>query len=205
MEDQETTQDAAREAPSKIHVGGYKKADGTKVSEYARAPPGGAKRPAEEGDTPTPEGSFLKKPLMSVEEYLDMALKDQATSRHALCPSSINHVLPKAAALRYMADGDPVNQTIIEQDAASNAAAQIPEDPMEPPGLDQFLVDIQAEATHKHMLGADIVQSIITNATQHKYDDEVEGSWGKTSLVPHLQMAGLYDTALLVQSLQYKF
>lgn len=184
MMDQDTTQ----EAP-KVHVGGYKKSDGTKVSEYQRAPPGGTKRSDQEanGERPKTEGSLLKKPLMSVEEYLDMALKDQA------------------AALKYMADGDPVNQTLIEQDAASNSAAQIPEEAMEPPGLDQFLVDIQAEATHKHMLGADIVQSIIKNATEHKYDDGLEGSWGKTSLVPHLQMAGLFDTALLVQSMQYKF
>lgn|SRR6185369_16467616 len=181
MADQEATQSEA--PPPKIHVGGYKKSDGTKVSDHERSLPGGTKRPGQEKEG----GSLLKKPLMTVEEYLEMALRDQG------------------AALKYMADGDPVNQELIEQDAASNQAAQIPEN-MDPPGLDQFLVDLEDEARRKGLLDVRDVQSIFKHAAEHQYNDSDDPrAWGKGALVPHLQKAGLFDTALMVQSMQYKF
>ena len=188
-------QQAAGQEAGKVHVGGYKKSDGTKVSEYERAPPGSAqpgKRSAP--DTPTnPDGkreagqSEFKRPLMTVEEYLELALRDQAE------------------ALQRLTEGDAEKRALVERDAAVNAAAPTAESVSRgPPGIDQFLDDVQAEAQHKGMVESDVVNSIMRNAVETKYNDE-GGEWGKGSLVPHLQMAGLFDTALAVQSLQYKF
>jgi|WetSurMetagenome_2_1015567.scaffolds.fasta_scaffold00597_7 hypothetical protein len=212
---------------AKVHVGGYKKADGTKVTQYERAPPGKRSAPdgEQQGDQGKPEaavdpvsptdGAALKKRLpMSPEEYLEMALRDQATYRSLRKIIGVagsdglvyaNRWEMQAAALDYMAGNDPVNKAIIASDAASEAAAQIPENDPQPGGVDQFLADLEAEATARNLTASKTVYDIIQNALNHQYDDEAPPPYGKGCLVPHLQMAGLMDTALTVQSMQYKF
>jgi hypothetical protein len=192
---------------AKIKVGSYKKSDGTKVSDYQRALPGRAsnagdsnkKRPASDsegnGNDETPpkdprgtEPDMKRIQQMSVEEYLEMALQDQTKAINALVT------------------GHKLDEALVAQDAQTNAA--IAEEPVEedgPAGFDAFIAQLQAEAESRGLEGSDMVKSILTNAMNRRYDDEEPGAWGKGSLVPHLQMAGLYDTALTVQSMQFKF
>jgi hypothetical protein len=191
---------------NKVKVGSYKKSDGTKVSDYQRALPGRAanavdakKRSAsdqeeEEGNDAPPKDPRGEEPemkriqQMSVEEYLEMALQDQEK------------------AINTLVTGHKLDEALVAQDAHTNAAiADAPVEEKGPAGFDDFLAQLQAEAESRGLMGSDVVQSIVTNAMNRRYDDDEPGAWGKGSLVPHLQMAGLYDTALTVQSMQFKF
>jgi hypothetical protein len=46
---------------------------------------------------------------------------------------------------------------------------------------------------------------VLKNAAEHKYDDQIPGSWGKAALVPHLQMAGLHELSHKVQMMLFEF
>jgi hypothetical protein len=188
----------------KIPVSSYKKSDGTKVSQYKRSIParsGGGKRATrddgdgegQQDDTPPadprghPKKPATETPRYTMEEYVAMAIEDHANAVNALV------------------DGNELDEALVRGDAASNAAAQIPEEELGPAGFEDFLQDLEDEARENNVLNSDIVQSIILNASEQRYHDDAPGSWKKHSLQCHLQKAGLPRTTLKVQSQQYIF
>lgn len=122
------------------------------------------------------------------------------TSFSLLYPSS-----HQASAIDQLVEGNELDEALVARDAAANAAAQLPEEDLGPPGAEEFLDDVYNEASQRGILDSNDVQSIMKHTNDHRYDDEEPNAWGKGTLVPHLQMAGLWDAALKVQSMQYKF
>ncbi len=140
---------------------------------------GGGDNGDEEDSNEAPVQPMAKRPAMNVHEYLEMVLRDQASG-----------------AVQRLVEEDPSKAGVVARDAAANAPPAVP-------GRMHFVNDVKAAARKLERTGDDDIKGIISNAWNKKYDDD--GEWGKRSLVPHLQTAGLFDLAMRVMSGQYTF
>jgi len=175
--------------PGGVKVSSYTKGNGIKVTEHERGPPAGGKRERtppkdkdpKDGKEKKEDAEAPPKRLMTVDEYLEMTLREQ---REAVIAESVA--------------GDPAKQELVDKDEAANAP------PPEPPGRTRFLADMLEEARQQGIASDHNVNAIRVNVLAGRYND-VGGDWGKMCLIPHLQLAGCFRMAERVAEGEYRY
>jgi hypothetical protein len=164
-----------------VKVSSYERGAGIKVGEYERAPPGKREAPA---DPPAAvkESEKRAKQGMTVEEYLQMDLREQ-----------------QAKLVDMTVGGDPVKAALVERDAEMNKP------PPEPPGVNRFIADLKQVAKAAGKSGDKTVNSIVINALNKMYSEDNKGGQGLFTLHSHLKLAGLDALAEEVIMQKYSF
>ena len=173
-------------AAAAVKVSSYEKGSGTKVSEHERAPPGGgggaSKREAPSDPPAAQEPEKRSKSAMTVEEYLQMDLREQQAKLVALTVGN-----------------DPLKAALVERDAEMNKP------PPEPPGVNRFIADLKQVAKAIGREKDKTVNSIVINALNKMYSEDKTGGQGLFTLHSHLKLAGLDDLAEHVIMQKYSF